>query len=344
MSLDKTRSRSRRAKALWTLYTSLAYLISALILVLVVGPQDWDLPHYAGLVGAPLLIYGVRKAITATFGWSIARQQSNVERLQKQREEKITELKKATRYDSTQELLQKYGGSPPKSKDDEQKQTPKNKSKDPQSQPFVQRTGLPPPPTANIKPRGPPVSPPGSPLPNDARPPQTPQVMLQSPVSIEEPGFAPNAFSQPPPSRAVYEHTPHWYDRILDVMLGEDENLAKNRIVLLCQSCRTVNGQAPPGVKTLEELGRWRCQNCGAWNGVQAEAAKVVRDVTAEQGAAPSLSPIIPTDEEPSEPAIHEIGSIEEQEGSTGRDNDDDGSSVSKRVTRSAGKAEVDGL
>ena len=28
-----------------------------------------------------------------------------------------------------------------------------------------------------------------------------------------------------------------------------------------------VNGQAPPGVRTLEDIGRWRCGSCGEWNG-----------------------------------------------------------------------------
>lgn len=336
VSLDKTRSRNRRAKAIWTLYTSLAYLLSVLILILVIGPQNWNLPHYGGLIGGPLLIFGVRKAITAAFGWSIARQQSLVERLQKQRESKINELKKATRYDSTQELLQKYGGAPPKTP--EPNQEAKKEEKRPQRQSPVQRTGLPPPPTANIPPPGAPMLAPNAKPP--VQPPSSPEGLKQSLVGVDEPGFAPNAFPQPPPSRAVYEHTPHWYDRILDVMLGEDENLAKNRLVLLCQNCRLVNGQAPPGVKTLEELGRWRCQSCGAWNGTQAEAAKVVQEATASKALPP-----LPTDEggaADNSPSTEEEV-IEPQEGSSGRASDKQ-DSVTKRVTRSAGKAEVDGL
>lgn len=51
------------------------------------------------------------------------------------------------------------------------------------------------------------------------------------------------------------------------MLLGEDETLPHNRLALICQTCRLVNGQAAPGVKTLEEVGRWRCGGCGAWNG-----------------------------------------------------------------------------
>jgi hypothetical protein len=65
-------------------------------------------------------------------------------------------------------------------------------------------------------------------------------------------------------------------------LLGEDETQPKNRLVLICNSCRLVNGQAPPGVKSLEELGRWRCGSCGAWNGVESEAKKVLAGIRNE--------------------------------------------------------------
>ncbi|KAJ5289220.1 hypothetical protein N7478_002250 [Penicillium angulare] len=32
----------------------------------------------------------------------------------------------------------------------------------------------------------------------------------------------------------------------------------RNRMAMTCSSCRLVNGQAPPGTKKPEELGRWR--------------------------------------------------------------------------------------
>lgn len=125
-------------------------------------------------------------------------------------------------------------------------------------------------------------------------------------------------------------------------MLGEDEHLAKNRVVLLCQNCRMVNGQAPPGVKTLEELGRWRCQSCGAWNGVQAaEAAKVVQEMTGARDAPESLTSAQAADEDA---LAVDSTSMDEHEGTTGLDDGRNGSAVAKRVTRSAGKADSDGL
>lgn len=68
--------------------------------------------------------------------------------------------------------------------------------------------------------------------------------------------------------------------------MGEDETLAKNRIVLICKECRLVNGQAPPGTTSLGELGKWRCFGCGAVNGEESEAAKVVNELKASIGEA----------------------------------------------------------
>jgi hypothetical protein len=263
-------------------------VISATVLVLVLGPQNWHLPHYIGLVGAPILIYGVRTLLALFFDWQIGRKQAHVEDLQKQRETKINELKKATKYDSTQELLQKYGAAPKQTPAKAQQGT-KRKIMSPQEQP--QRTGLPPPPTANIvRPGGIiPNTPPRPNVPEIPRSPQYPHSLTTSPVAVspEEPGFAPNAFSSNsgiPPPKSSYDKPSNWYDRILDVILGDDETLAKNRLALICSKCRLVNGQAPPGVQTLEQVGVWRCSSCGAANGVESEAKKMVKEMTENTG------------------------------------------------------------
>lgn len=71
----------------------------------------------------------------------------------------------------------------------------------------------------------------------------------------------------------------HWYDRVLDLLMGEDETSPKNRMALICQNCRLVNGQAPPGTNSLADLGKWRCFGCGGWNGEEDEAAKAVKEM-----------------------------------------------------------------
>ncbi|KIW66898.1 hypothetical protein PV04_06187 [Phialophora macrospora] len=345
LALDTSRSRGRRVKALWTLYTTLTYLLYTLIIVLVLGPQNWTLYHYAGLVGAPALIYGVRRLITAFFDWRSGRQQAYLEHLQKQREQKITDLKKATKYDSTEELLRKYGGAPPKTPPRQAQQGTKRKVNTP---PPQQRTGIAPPPTANIPGRNVPSPPPQKPNVETSRPATspthgTPPFMMDSvaisPTNItpDSPGFAPNAFSDiPPQTSTTYQQTPHWYDRILDVLLGEDETAAKNRLVLLCSRCRLVNGQAPPGIRTPEELGRWRCSGCSAWNGVENEGAKVVKEITGASKAdnAEGWEKVPRASEIKEEPAGELQAGVE---GTTGLEREDE-SGVTKRVTRSVGR------
>jgi hypothetical protein len=263
------------------------YIIFALIVVLVLGSGRLKPPHYIGLVTSPLVIYGVRKLMALLFGWRIRQHEGQLEALRAQQEVKIRDLKKATKYDSTQELLKKYGGAGPKPTVEKALQQG-TKRKIAQPQQPQHRTGLPPPPTANIPGRVPQA--PSTPPPYTAQRPNSPPSVVSTqsrssptihtpnpsarprPISPDSPGFAPNAFdsNQFPPAPSSYQQSSsHWYDRIIDVLLGEDETQARNRVVLLCQQCRLVNGQAPPGIKDLEELGRWRCGGCGAWNGTE---------------------------------------------------------------------------
>jgi hypothetical protein len=52
--------------------------------------------------------------------------------------------------------------------------------------------------------------------------------------------------------------------------------------VLLCRKCRLVNGQAPPGTRSLEDLGTWRCKECHALNGQDSEAKAMIREIAGE--------------------------------------------------------------
>lgn len=224
------------------------------------------------------------------FDYRINRSQNYLDSLNKQRDETIEKLKVATKYNSTQQLLEKYGGESPKPKSTNKNAGTKKKDNNQQQKQRAQdnvpeRTGIPPPPTANIR-RYPQNEAAPSPY-NQPRPSPRNEKPLPPPPSTvatytDQPGFAPNAF--PPSAQPQYASggTPKWYDRLMDVLLGEDETSPKNRLVLICQNCRLVNGQAPPGIKSLGELGRWRCGNCGAWNGEETEARKVIADIQRE--------------------------------------------------------------
>ncbi|TVY84082.1 Endoplasmic reticulum junction formation protein lunapark [Lachnellula suecica] len=280
--LDALRQSGRRYKALWTLYATFAYLLCAIILFLVVGWQNWTYLEYTGVAGTPVFIQVIRQAISAYYKCRVDSATQRLEVQQAERAKTIDKLKSATKYNSTQELLEKYGGAPPAPKP----KNPKTPSKNPKpTKAQLQRIGTGPPPlTANI-PR------PGQnqiPIPSQPSTPQpiqdkTPPNIIPSPVSppgqAGPPEFAPNAFSAP----AQYAQSGgmdvegHWYDRVLDLLMGEDETSPKNRIALICQNCRLVNGQAPPGTKSAADLGKWRCFSCGAWNGEEDEAAKAVK-------------------------------------------------------------------
>ncbi|QGA21527.1 hypothetical protein EYB26_009238 [Talaromyces marneffei] len=291
--LDKLRQQARRFKALWTLYSVFIYLLYSTIDVLVLGWQNWGYWEWGAVLGGPFVVYTVRTVGSRMFDYRINRSQNYLDSLNKQRDKTIEKLKVATKYNSTQQLLEKYGGESPKPKTANKNGGTKKKDNDQQQRKTQdnapERTGLPPPPTANIR-RYPqndaPAAAPSPPY-NQPRPSPRNDKPLPPPPSAdatyaEKPGFAPNAF--PPSAQPQYASggTPKWYDRLMDVLLGEDETSPKNRLVLICQNCRLVNGQAPPGIKSLGELGRWRCGSCGAWNGEETEARKVIADIQRE--------------------------------------------------------------
>ncbi|KAK0655140.1 hypothetical protein B0T16DRAFT_341294 [Cercophora newfieldiana] len=289
--LDKVRSSSRRFKVLTTLYLGFAYLVYAIVLILVVGWKYMGPLEWTGLAGGPVLIYVVRTISTAVFDYRITNLSARLKVLQTERNKTIQKLKDATKYDTTLELLEKYGDKPKKGKkveddegdDGEKKATPSKRTGTPS------RTNMPPPPTANIQRLA--VSAPGTPQPRPQGAFGTPAQLSPRPEVDASAEFAPNAFDgkvPPSPSQylpaamAVAPSAPaesHWYDRILDTLLGEDETAAKNRIVLICSKCRLVNGQAPPGTKSMAELGTWKCMACGATNGEVDEGKRILREV-----------------------------------------------------------------
>ncbi|KAK5126877.1 hypothetical protein LTR08_004560 [Meristemomyces frigidus] len=296
---DGFRQRQRRYKVLWTLYSAFAYILVAAILTLVTGYQSWSTVEYSAIAGSPLFIFGIRTALDAYYNYRISNSQTHLNELYKQREVAIQKLKAATKYDSTQQLLEKYGGNEGKRGSSPQ---PSKKRKSEGGQggravPPGARTGMPPPPTANIqRPNSSgPVPPQDASRPGSRASlgfgPEAAAVMRSQGEPSEE--FAPNAFSpssvRPQPIRQQsihYAEGPKWYDRILDVVLGEDETHARNRMALICQKCRLVNGQAPPSARTPEDVGRWRCSSCHAWNGVESEEKRILQ----QMGGAPRSS------------------------------------------------------
>lgn len=230
-------------------------------------------------------MYLVRTAIASYYTYRIDSVTSRLEEQQTQRAKTIDKLKAATKYNSTQQLLEKYGGAPPQAPKPKAKgQSPARIPKKVPSSDAPVRTSMGPPATANIQRNHEPPSQPSTPQPMPMRQ-DIPQIgtpamhrpLMRQPSQAE---FAPNAFlSTPQYDQGDINAGGNWYDRILDLLLGDDETSPKNRMVLICKHCRLVNGQAPPGVKRMEELGKWRCIGCGGWNGELDEGAKIVAEI-----------------------------------------------------------------
>lgn len=288
-SLDGVRANSRRVRVLYTLYLSFAYLVYAIVLMLVVGWQNLGALEWTGMAGGPVVIYLVRTLTNAYFTHRIDTLEARLKHQQTERTKTIEKLKAATKYDSTLELLEKYGGGDKRPKpgrqstggQDDPNAGPKPKNGPRHSLPAPgPRTGMAPPATANIQ--RPASS--GAPAPSiQVQPPPA-----QGPPSGQQPNtaeFAPNAGHDSGHQFASNQYDlnpgpPRWYDRVMDLMLGDDETAPKNRIVLICARCRLVNGQAPPGTKALSELGQWKCMGCGVLNGEMDEGKKIMREVT----------------------------------------------------------------
>jgi hypothetical protein len=266
----------------------LTYILYAIVSTLVVGWKNWGPVEYTGIAGAPVVLLLIRRGIAAYYNYRAGIVKRRLEEYQSEKTKTIDKLKAATKYNSTQELLEKYGGAPKqKRQPSETRQKIQGSNTLPRrGKAPAGRTGIIPPPTANI-PRSNSVS-----LPNPPNLQQSPPPHFEHPLQqafqpphqqqlamAPQASFAPNAY----PSTPAYDRSQqpdgqhHWYDRIFDVILGDDETAPKNRIVLICSNCRLVNGQAPPGVKTLREIGEWRCMQCGATNG--HEEKKEIREM-----------------------------------------------------------------
>ncbi|KAK8074072.1 hypothetical protein PG994_004971 [Apiospora phragmitis] len=246
LQLDKVRTRSRRIKVLWTLYLSFAYLVYAIVLILVVGYQNLGGWEWVGMTGGPVLIYVMRTLTHAYFTMRIETLEARLKDQQSERATTIQKLKDATKYDSTHELLEKYGGEKPKRATQNQGDDERDKN----AKDGDNRRG-----------RHSSLGPQWTSFKNEFRTPADRQHPETAEFTAE---FAPNADDLPHTPYPQYDHNPNshrWYDRILDLMLGEDETAPKNRIVLICQNCRLVNGQAPPGTKALADVGLWKCMS-----------------------------------------------------------------------------------
>lgn len=313
------------------------------------GPHEWT-----AISGGPVIIYATRMTLAKYYNYRIEFLSTKLRDQRSERARTIQKLKDATKYDTTLELLEKYGDEPrPKtsresvSEDDANERKRQRRTRlsmdGPSNANVPSRTGLPPPPTANI-PRGPPPSlSSGHPVPEIT---PAPRISNALPVTEE---FAPNAFSTTPPPAAEissqsygqYDNNlgggSHWYDRVMDLLLGEDEMAAKNRFVLICERCRLVNGQAPPGTRQMSEIGMWKCMGCGKMNGEMDEGRRLVRDVLNARKPGDATKLLVHDQDGGTNPAS--TGSHENMEGEEREDSHVDSDDSRELATEGVGRA-----
>ncbi|KAF2644951.1 hypothetical protein P280DRAFT_466202 [Massarina eburnea CBS 473.64] len=284
---DNLRQKSRRVRVMWTLYAGFAYILAALLLTLVTGWRNWGAYETTAVAGGPILIYLSRYALTNYYDWRVTNTDAYIKSLMNEIDATIEKLKEATKYNSTHELLKKYDRSPgPKQAPSTPSQLkPPGPGQGPGQAPGP-RTGVAPPATANIQrpseQQRPSTSPaPGPPSPQPA--PRTSQSLSPREASgpeADHDNFVPGRLTRQYSASAIATYTQtHWYDRILDALLGEDETQPKNRLALICSECRLVNGQAPPGTHSIEDVGRWRCGGCHIWNGKEKTQEGALADL-----------------------------------------------------------------
>lgn len=178
-------------------------------------------------------IYIIRVCITRVFGYLIRSSDARLDVLNNERQEKIEELKRKTNFYSTQALLKRFENSDADGTFEDEPSFDQSHS----GQSSVQHS------------------------PSAKAAAQAAQAHTQT--APQSPS-APNAL-QDTSKFAFQPYVPRWYDRILDVLVGEDEMSPKNRYALICANCRNHNGLAQYGESPESVV--YICPHCGFKNG-----------------------------------------------------------------------------
>jgi hypothetical protein len=91
----------------------------------------------------------------------------------------------------------------------------------------------------------------------------------------ETPGSDVNPYILPPEKTELVptKYEPTWQDRLLDLLIGENENSPNSRMALICKQCRNHNGLASYGELASNVV--YICPRCGFLNGNKNETKGV---------------------------------------------------------------------
>ncbi|WWC85216.1 uncharacterized protein L201_000075 [Kwoniella dendrophila CBS 6074] len=218
----------------------------------------------AGIALGPIFIWGLNRLIHVWFSRQRTHEETHLRLLLSKQRNHLEEIKKATNYDSTRKLIERYddpsGNVNPQTPQRRMPDSPSPVGHGNQSQPgsvgrgnkMVSGPGGTPRAPGHLVGAG------GTPAPN-----------LGSPVPIPQ-GLTPDqaaALSMQMQSIQPVLPTPEkrWYDRIADTILGEDpSHAAQSKYALVCGECFRHNGLV--GSQYEWERMQWICPRCNHMN------------------------------------------------------------------------------
>jgi len=174
----------------------------------------------------PIVILFIRRIVQIWYTRKGDAEERTLQKLLKQQREKVEEIKKKTNYYSTRELLQRYDESSPS------------------ATPLRQRSQPPQPPNQPSAPVTPQRQTPSKINVVAARTPVSPALMELSSTASTPPG---------PPRK-------QWLDKIVDVVLGDDDSA---RFALICEKCFSHNGLVK---ESVWEDTQYVCPKCKHFN------------------------------------------------------------------------------
>ncbi|KAF9128271.1 hypothetical protein BGW39_005215 [Mortierella sp. 14UC] len=282
MRLSAVNLREKRMMGLWLIYSVLSWIGYSAVFALYLhhqyydDPQTWALAFAALVLGIPAIYFG-RSAIALWYKRAKTNEESELSLLRADQRLKVEELKKKTAYYSTKTLLERYDPS-------SQQQRPNGtRLSGPDSRPNpAQQNGQPRPQQTNMMdpglrqrqgqgvmngPMNPALQgrPVGVSSGMQSQPPHMgpgPQGQSNGPRAPQQMPYGPG---QPnhgmPPSYGSPSNERHWYDKIVDVIVGEEG--PDTKYALICQQCFAHNGLALP--QEIEDI-QYVCPKCNFFN------------------------------------------------------------------------------
>ncbi|KAE9395209.1 hypothetical protein BT96DRAFT_997814 [Gymnopus androsaceus JB14] len=273
VQLSEIRLRERRATLLVTLYTLAAWVayVSLWYTNLLPNIRGRGSPNsMEKALGAlpvllgPIAILFIRRIVQIWYSRKGDAEERTLQKLLKQQREKVEEIKKKTNYYSTRELLQRYDDSP--------SGTPPQQKSLPTQPPVTPQQQLKTPQRTNGAGAGAP------------RTPVSPALMQQLSTMSSTP---------PEPPRK------QWLDKIVDVVLGDDDSA---RFALICEKCFAHNGLVK---ESVWEDTQYLCPKCKHFNPSKRSKKLGISPspIAASASSSPSSSLLSPQSQSPSSAA-----------------------------------------